>query len=432
MNTGQARLSVSWNIKHNEIAIIATLLVAFLANIQILVLGAFGIACLLILFSSNEESIDYLAFFTSFAGILVYQGKHMYFVMVALFILRFLFLKKVPQKTYVLYALIVMYCYLFCDINSRISFANLIGLILLLAIPIIATMSSEIDCRKMIQHYIFGFVISTIIGFFAENIPAMKVLFEYDPIWTKDHVELTRFCGLAFDSNFYALSNYIIVAYLLLAFRKLDSFRAVLVVFLVIAGLQTVSKSYILVLAGIGVFYLLKVIPNIKQFVLSIIGLMLGIVVFSYISNVMGYSVIEMVTERFAEGAAVSDNTNGRMDIWMIYFDMFAQASPKELVFGHGFNAVVTRAAHNTFIEFMFHYGVVGCIMWAIYFFYCGRLFHYNGVDVQQKSSIVAVCLLLGIFFLSAYTYESFWFALVISLMTLGGRANERIKVQYV
>lgn len=432
MNTGQARIGLSWDIKYAEIMVITMLVMAFLTNIQLLVLAAFGIACILILFSKEEETIDYLAFFTSFAGIFVYQGKHMYFVMVALFVIRFLISNRVPTSVFSFYVILVVYCFVFCDFENRISFVNLIGLILLFAIPIIAVQSKQIDCRKMMQHYIFGFVISTVIGFFVDRIPSMAALFDYDLMWTEDYVELTRFCGLAFDSNFYALSNYIIIAYLLLAFKKLDRVRMLVIIFLIIAGLQTVSKSYFLVLGSLLICYLLKTAPNIKQFFISIFALVVGGTVFLYVSNRIGYNVIDLVTDRFVEGGSIADNTTGRTDIWNTYFELFRAASAKDLMFGHGFNAVVTRAAHNTFIEFMFHYGVIGCILWLIYFSFCGRMFFNNTKTFMHKSPLVILCLLIGIFFLSAYTYEAFWFGLVVSFLTLGSSGQGKVAIRYV
>lgn len=430
MITEKTRLGLQWNIKHAEMIVVAVLVFAFMTQINMLILIAFCVACALVIFSSDEDSINYVAFFTSFSGIFVYHEKHMYFVLVSLFILKFLVNKRIPQKTFAFYIIIAAYSLMFSNIDNGITFTNLMGILLLFAIPVIAAQANIIDCRKMMQHYIFGFVLATIIGFFVKKIPSMAALFEYDLMWTEDYIELTRFCGLAFDSNFYALSNYIIIAYLLLAFDKLGKFRIVVVLFLIIAGLQTISKSYFLVLGIVLCCYLLKNVSNIKQLVISLIALGIAGTVFIFVSNKIGYNVVQLVTDRFVKGGSIADNTTGRTDIWGTYFAMFKTASIKEFMFGFGINATVTRAAHNTFIEYMFYYGFVGCFMWIAYFVYCGKLFCANTRAFQHKSTMVMICLMLGIFFLSAYTYEAFWIGLVVSFLTIGRSKKENM--QYV
>ena len=411
--------------KYKELLTIALLVMSYVANVPLLTLGAFAIACLFVVFSNYQTSVYYLAFFTSFAGIFVYNGKHMFFLMVALFILKSFAENRASKNTFVYYLVIIAYCLVFSDFQSSFSFANAIGLILLFAIPLIAYSSDRIDCNVFMQHYILGFVIATIIGFFVKNIPSMYRLFDIDLLWTDNYEQLTRFFGLAFDSNFYALSNFIIVAYLLFAFEKITPFRGMLTLFLFITGVLTISKSYYLVAGAFVVLYIAKNLSKMKHIVVFALVALVGVGVFSIVSNNLGYNALEMIASRFVPGGSFADNTTGRTEIWKEYIEFFNTNGIKETLFGLGFNAPVVHSAHNTFIEFMFHYGLVGLILWGSYFVHCMKLFRKKAERFENKSPIVCICMIAGIFFLSAYTYEAFWIGIVISMMTFGVRKNE-------
>ena len=416
-----------------ELLIVALLLMAYAINIPFLILTSFALACFLVVFSKDQKSVYYLAFFTSFAGVFVYQGRHMFFVMVALFILKTLVKNRINRETVAFYFVILTYSILFSDVRSGFSFAKMIGLILLFAIPSIAELADKFDCRIFLQNYIFGFLVATVIGFFVKSFPSMYRLFEVDLIWTEKFQEVTRFFGLAYDSNFYALSNYLIIAYLLFAFKKITPFRGFLILFLLISGLMTISKSYFLITGFLFILYLVNNISKMKRMMAFILAAVIGVWAFSIVSSILGYNVIELIQSRFIPDGSFADNTTGRTDIWKEYMNLFQTSGAKEFLFGFGFNAKVLHAAHNTLIEFIYHYGIAGLILWGAYFRHCFKLFQKNTVGFVNKSPVVCFCLVIGIFFLSAYTYEAFWIGVVISLMTLGkqSKGEEVSHVQY-
>ncbi len=420
----ESRITIGMAIK--EVLVIALIVFAYVVDIPVIILIGFVLACLLVCFSSCEDSIYLLAFFTPFSGIFVYEGRHMFFVMVALFIIKFLLSGKIGYKTIMYYLIIVVYCLLFCDIQGDFSFAKLIGLILLFAIPVVGAYSDRINGKVFFGQYIFGFAIQTIIGFFATKIPAIMEIFETDTILLATHSQMTRFFGLAFDSNFYAMSNYVVVAYLLFGFKKMNMFRALLTVFFVISGLMTVSKSYFLVLIGLLLLFFVQKMKQPRHYVIVLCGGILAIGLFVFVSNKIGYNVIDLVTDRFVLGGSFAENTTGRVDIWKHYLDIFMNANLKELILGFGFNAKVERAAHNTFIELLFYYGIVGFGIWMAYFSYCFKLFLYKTRSFPNKTMMVTISLMMGILFLSAYTYESFWISVVFSFMTLGKTKGRR------
>ena len=411
-----------------ELIVVLGLVYSYALNIPYLTLISFVFACILIVFSKYNDSIYFLAFFTSFAGIFVYNQKHMFFVMVALFILRSFIENRIRKSTIVFYVIIIAYSFLFCDFQGDFTFAKVIGLILLFAVPIIAYASSKFDCKILLQHYIFGFFIETVIGFFVKYIPSMYNLFDTDLMWTKNYLELTRFFGLAYDSNFYALSNFIVIAYLLFAFEKISIPRCILILFFIISGVQTISKSYLIVVSILIILYVIKNIFSWKHLIVFTLTIIISISIFSVVSDKMGYNAIELTLSRFVPGGSFSDNTTGRTEIWKDYIELFNTSGIKNLLFGFGFNAKVTsHAAHNTFIEFVFHYGIIGLLLWMIYFIHCGKIFRINTKNFENKSFIVLLSLIVGIFFLSAYTYESFWFGIVISLMTFDVKNKKRL-----
>ena len=401
-----------------ELVVFGFLMLAFLMDVPELVLGVFVVACLLVVFASPKSAIRYLAFFTSFAGVFVYDEKHMFFVMVAIFIIKFLLTTKVNKQTIVYYLSIALYCLVFCDYEAEFKFAKILGIILLFAIPVIGSYAHKIDCADVMKHYILGFIVTTIVGFFVMDIPAMLDLFEYDLFWTEENQELTRFFGLAYDSNFYALSNYIIIAYLLFAVKDISKEKIIVIIFLIIAGLQTISKSYLLVLGVLLVVYYVKSITNVRQFIKSFLAIILAGALFVYITDMLGYNVVDLIMGRFVDGS-FAENTTGRAELWTETIGTIATSSADKILFGFGFNTEIKDAAHNTYIEFVYKFGLVGTGIWVAYFVHCAKIFHKNTENFSHKSPMVLLSLLVGIFFLSAFTYEAFWIGVMISLMTL-------------
>lgn len=413
-----SRITMGMAIK--EVLVIALIVLAYVVDVPVIILIGFALACLLVGFSNCEDSVYFLAFFTSFSGIFVYEGRHMFFVMVALFIIKFFLCNKISYKTIIYYLVIIVYSLLFCDVQGDFSFAKLIGLILLFAVPVVGAYADRINCETFMKHYIFGFVLQTVMGFFVTKIPAMLELFETDLMWTADYQELTRFFGLAFDSNFYALSNFIIVGYLLFAFKKLTIYRGIILLFLGVSGFLTISKSYVLI---VGVFLIIFVVIRLmlpKRLLFAIVGVVVAVFVFLWVSDSIGYNAIDLVLSRFVWGGGFAENTTGRVGIWKEYLDIFMHANLKEFLFGFGFNATVKQAAHNTFIEFLFYYGLIGFGIWVQYFWYCAKMFVHRTTEFSNKTPIVLLSFVIGCSFLSAYTYEAFWIGLVISFITLG------------
>ena len=92
--------------KLKELFTIALFLISYVVNIGTLTLAAFALACLIVSFADYKKSVYYLAFFTSFAGIFVYSGRHMFFVMVSLFLFKSLLQSKVTIAAFVFYIVI--------------------------------------------------------------------------------------------------------------------------------------------------------------------------------------------------------------------------------------------------------------------------------------------------------------------------------------
>lgn len=407
----------SWD-KLQELLVIVLLVASYIVNVPILTLATFLLACSLVVFSKFEMSIYHLAFFTSFASIFMYNGKHMFFVMVALFIFKAFLESRVSSKTCIFYILLLAYSAVFCDFHGEFSFAKVIGIVLLFAIPVIANFSDRIDCNAFMQHYIWGFVISTMLGFFVKYIPSMYRLFDVDIMWTENYQPLVRFFGVSYDANFYALSNYVVLAYLLLAFEKTSFFRGLLSLALLISGILTISKSYFLVVGMIFIIYVLRRLSSFKHIVAFAFIAVVGSMLFSIVSDKLGYNAIELITSRFTKGDGLAALTTGRSEIWKEYIDLFKASKPQNVLFGFGFNATASRAAHNTVLEFLFHYGFVGIMLWGSYFVYCFNLFRKKTTSFKNRSPMVCFCLIVGTFFLSAYTFEAFWIGIIISMMT--------------
>ena len=397
--------------------ILVLLFVAFVIDEPILIMVSFILACAIIMLLRCDNAIYFMSFLVPFSSTFVFMGRHLFFVLVALFILKSFLQRNLSFTTLVYYALLLSYSFAFSDFSAKYTFAKLMCLILLFAVPIMCFNADKISVSILMKHYIIAFVISTIFGFFIESIPAMYKLFDVDLMWTDNNIKITRFFGLCFDSNFYALSNYLVLAYLLLAFKELSPLRIVIIFFLIFAGVQTISKSYFLVLLVICLLFVAKNFFRGTYILKCLLFALLGLLLFLIVSDSLGYNAISMIVNRFVKGEGLLANTTGRDKIWEEYFGLFSNAKWNNIVFGFGFNSRPTQAAHNTFIEMFYYYGAVGCVLWGIYIVHCWKMLCLKKQNEKDGTTFsVLFCLALGIFFLSAYTDEMFWFNVFIAL----------------
>ena len=115
--------------------------------------------------------------------------------------------------------------------------------------------------------------------------------------------------------------------------------------------------------------------------------------------------ILERFTESGAGGSAINSLTTGRTDIWIDYLDYFIR-HPLKTLFGSGmcgFAEVHGRAAHSTYIEMLFHLGIVGSLLLTASMKNIFREYH-----IRHKYSFANRCIPISLFILYAFLSELF------------------------
>ena len=106
---------------------------------------------------------------------------------------------------------------------------------------------------------------------------------------------------------------------------------------------------------------------------------------------------LDLIVARFGSDNTISDFTTKRTDIWINYFNHFEE-NPMVLLFGNGYSnsaMVYGRAAHNTIIQLIFQFGIVGCLFLATWFVCFVKSF-VNSFTIQLQSFLSLSIVLIG------------------------------------
>jgi O-antigen ligase len=114
------------------------------------------------------------------------------------------------------------------------------------------------------------------------------------------------------------------------------------------------------------------------------------------LSSTVFVGYFDMLLSRLGGSKNLSDFTTGRTDLWRQYLSAF-RAEPKLLFFGNGYTKVLIsdRGTHNTVLQAIFQFGLVGCVClvaWGISFM---RVL-LSGIKVKRENLVHIGILLMG------------------------------------
>lgn len=183
---------------------------------------------------------------------------------------------------------------------------------------------------------------------------------------TDDYI---RFSGLYSDPNYYSVN--VILALALLAYlfsrRKIRTIPAIsLFAIFTVFAIMTASKSAFLMLA-MSIFLFVRALQKAGKFMLSVVLLLVATIVI-YLALTNQVTWFETILTRFEKSTEdISSFTTGRTDIWTLYFEYFSE-HPVQLLFGCGISSPFLEgfAAHNTYIDILYHLGLVGGILFFL------------------------------------------------------------------
>lgn len=287
----------------------------------------------------------------------------------------------------------------------------------------IACYDSYTEYAKLFKSFIWGIFLSSVIAYLgASYFNFSSYIIEKSLGYSYGFGYIARFSALDSDPNYYSINLIIALLLAVILYMNQDSgLVKTLIYFLMITPfvILTFSKSALLMFV-FPVLLLLYVNFKGKRMApfLIIIPLFL-LATYIVISN--SSQAKDIILARFSSGGArdLSSLTTGRSNIWAIYFDYMLE-KPYRIIFGSGIGAkwVEGHAAHNTFVEALYHIGIIGCIMLLSAYRYILR-----DIKTYSKKNIfnfsVLICLFLMYFFLSELFYFDSPFQLMLAFVVL-------------
>lgn len=180
--------------------------------------------------------------------------------------------------------------------------------------------------------------------------------------------EITRFCGLITDPNYYTMM--IVMAQILLITQyyigRAQKLFWVLSIFILYFGVSTYSKSFFFIYILLALFFIFFVLTSRKK-ILFIASLPLLI----YTINVIIQGRIEsvnLILERIQTAKDLNSLTTGRLYLLFEYI-RYIFSDVKVFLIGEGLDTVRIAGlnnVHNLYIESLFKIGFIGIILFII------------------------------------------------------------------
>lgn len=255
-------------------------------------------------------------------------------------------------------------------------------------------------------YYIFGIVISSIIGLSKGLIPNMTAFVNYKNVRmgqsASSIVFADRFSGLWTDPNYFSIHLILAIAVTSVLFSRKEIKSAtfyVIYVTMIAFGALTGSKSFILMLVVVTVLSLILLLKE-KQYSHSIFfGVIIAVGVFLLLSGYI--DVFSRAIYRIQNVSTLGFDT-GRSDIWKGYFDMYSDSLPL-LLFGSGLGkSFLLRVPHNTYVDIFALFGIVGGILCIASFYYAIKPFATN----RKPQSVLPLITLAAMYFALSMYYS--------------------------
>lgn len=134
-------------------------------------------------------------------------------------------------------------------------------------------------------------------------------------------------------------------------------------------------------------------------FLIAVIALFIILI---FVDNAMGNIISERILNIREDGGSNRDQ------VWATVWNMISQSDLEQLLFGHGYDAVLKNSplelsSHNDFLEMLFNYGIIGFVPYLVLHFHLIRQI-FTGIKIQNKNAPIM-----------AFTYTIFFCLTMIS-----------------
>lgn len=320
-----------------------------------------GVAALVFAASNPAHCAVFLFFlFPVFSIMKPYVGSMsyytvFYFLTVAKMVIAH---RKINLRLFVLVALFVAYRLTFTgtqDITTLITMAA--GILLLYYLR-----QENISLKTVTLAFAAGIFLASCLTLLRRNLPIVNTFILDAVIKVEQGVYANRFSGLTGNPNYFTLDVIVVQAALIVLMHREQKQTLYLICFgiLTVLGFMSVSQSYLLAwILLIFLWFLLSLQKGISGVVRF---LFIGVLMLAVMA-VFAFDYIELFVFRITKGmqGGASDFTTGRTDVWVDYLEVL-MSDVRMLIFGVGNNAFesIKKGAHNTYLECIFHLGIVG------------------------------------------------------------------------
>lgn len=370
---------------------------------------AFAGAAIYICVSDIERSFYLLFFMVPFAAVFKTSASStsLFTYLELVFVARqFIKYRKINKRFFI--ALTVFSFYVF--LGTGTAYTTLIKQIMIPCILYCFFFYGNTNLKKMICYFSFGLLFSSIVALFMDQIPNLNKYILLDPAYEVGR-DVLRKSGLYSDPNYYSLALIMAIICLFIFFVNKQMNIAVFPIIgvFIVFGAQTISKSFLLFLAISLLLFVLM---------LFLKGQYGGGIVCVITLIVLGGLILNQQIEIFNNTLVRLNNSNattGRSDVWIEYINYIFGGSIFKMLFGNGIGSIlIFGAAHNTYIDFLYFYGVAGTVIFAITCRY--SIPEISSHKHQIENYCPTICLMLMLFFLSSLTYFDFVFMIIIAV----------------
>ncbi|MGM9974548.1 MAG: O-antigen ligase family protein [Clostridiaceae bacterium] len=187
------------------------------------------------------------------------------------------------------------------------------------------------------------------------------------------------------DANTYGLYNIFTAAVIAsrLISKKLKGVRAILyslfLIIIFIAGIMTLSKTYIITAAIALFFFVMTALGSIKKMLIGASFMVIAFLVLSKINYLV--IIFNNLLLRFTSAASLEQLTTGRSVIYGEYLN-YLKDNVRSLFLGEGLSSYLvhfTIRPHNSIIELVISWGLFGTIAFGLMFFVGAREYKRKG-----------------------------------------------------
>lgn len=380
------------------------------------------------IFKANKEDILlFLLFVISFSSIfkLDLYGFAFFNVVLIFSFIKVLFLCtqeagivsiSIPRYILVFGAVFACYAIIVSMGKDIIGSITVVVSLILCGILLSDQQNDEIHLRDYLRCFSAGIIIASFIGLFKSGFPRL-IPYLSEAMIKENGEYYSRFAGITGNPNHYTLPlSIVLAAYCILIIQKKVSLvDIVFISSIVIFGIMSVSKSFLISFVLIIILLLVQLTKYNRKTLMFVMFLFIvcGCVIYTNQDNEVIRTIIFRLSNDVNSGDIDSIST-GRTAIWRNYIEYFTDNYTR-LLFGSGFGAtwVKGRASHNYFIETVHYLGFVGSIL---YFCAINRFFSIRNYDNKRKQ---------------IYGYIP-WFVLLVRSVAINIIMNEEIAFLFV